>query len=269
MTAASEPFIASRPATRAGLVNWLRKPGNLRLLIIIAVFVLWELAARTVVNPVFLPPLSAVILGLPDFFAIRGMAPSLLLTAYEILVAFSLAVVVGTGIGVALGFNRFLNQAFMPIVMLIYATPNSVFLPIFMLLFGIGVASKIAYGFAGGVFPIIITVAAGIANLRPILVSSARSMGANQAQVFRHVIFPHMLPNFFTAMRLGMATTVLGVILSELFVSQAGIGHFTRVFSMTFQTVNLYGLILVVTSFAVLINEILRRQEDRFSRWRD
>ncbi|WP_011580152.1 MULTISPECIES: ABC transporter permease [Chelativorans] len=264
---------ASVQSEEAGLRHlwskFVSSPGALRLALVIGFFAAWEIYASFFANPRFLPPISEVVLSLPKFFQIRNMTLALGITAFEVAVAFVMAVAIGVAVGIALGFSRVLNQTFMPIVLLIYATPNAVFLPLFMLLFGLGVTSKIAYGFAHGVFPIIITVAAGVANLKPVLLASARSMGASRYQILRHVIFPHMLPNFFAAMRLGMATTLLGVILSELFVSQAGIGHFARLFSMTFQTVNLYALILLVTTIAIIINEILRRQEARLSKWRD
>ena len=56
-------------------------------------------------------------------------------------------------------------------------------------------------------------------NIKPILLVSARSMGASSVQILRHVIFPHMIPSFFTGMRLGMTGVLLGVLLAELYVS--------------------------------------------------
>ena len=94
-------------------------------------------------------------------------------------------------------------------MLLLYATPQVTILPLFILYFGIGPASKIAFGMSHGMFPIIVTVAAGVQNIKPILLLSARSMGASPRQVLRWVIFPHMIPSFFTGMRLGMTAALL------------------------------------------------------------
>ena len=119
----------------------------------------------------------------------------------------------------------------MPIILLLYGLPQVTILPIFVLLFGIGAASKIAFGVSHGMFPIMIAVAAGVQKINPILLTSARSMGASRTQVLRHVIFPHMVPSFFTGLRLGMTGVLLGVLLAELYVSTAGIGYFTSIFT--------------------------------------
>ncbi len=156
----------------------------------------------------------------------------------------------------------------MPIILLLYGTPQITILPLFILFFGIGPASKIAFGVTHGMFPIIVTIVAGVQNLKPILVTSARSMGASRWQLFRWVIFPHMIPSFFAGMRLGMTGVLLGVLLAELYVSTAGIGHFTTLFTQNFDPTKLFGLVAVLAAMAILLNETVRRAEIRFSRWR-
>lgn len=262
------PMAVSPSSPPARLGAWLTTtPARMRWVLVLGFLLLWEVYARGFGNPLFLPPFTEVILAMPRFFTLPGVAESLWVTVQELGVAFAGAVVVGTTLGMLLGYHRWANQAFMPIALLIYATPSAIFLPLYMMVFGIGISLKTFYGFSIGVFPVLITVAAGVQNLRPILISSSRSMGASELQIFRHVVFPHMLPNFFTAMRLGMGSALLGVILSELYISTNGVGGFAKQFSMNFQTVNLYCLILVVTSMAILVNELLRRQEMRLSRW--
>ena len=107
-------------------------------------------------------------------------------------------------VGLAVGLSRFSQRSFMPIILLLYGTPQVTILPLFILYFGIGPASKIAFGVSHGIFPIIVTIVAGVQNIKPILMTAARSMGASRWQIFRWVIFPHMIPSFFAGMRLGM-----------------------------------------------------------------
>ena len=84
-------------------------------------------------------------------------------------------------------------------------------------------------------------------------------MGASRWQVLRHIIFPHMIPSFFAGMRLGMTGVLLGVLLAELYVSTAGIGHFTTLFTQNFNPTKLLGLISVLAAMAIVLNEIVRR----------
>ena len=183
-------------------------------------------------------------------------------------VAFVLAVAIGLVLGLAIGLQPFVRRSFFPIVLLLYGMPQVTILPLFILFFGIGAASKIAFGVTHGVFPIIVTVVAGVQNLKPILLTSARSMGASRWQIFRHVIFPHMVPSFFAGMRLGMSGVLLGVLLAELYVSIAGIGYFTTLFTQNFDPTKLLGLIGVLAAMAIVLNAIVRRAETHFARWR-
>ena len=127
-----------------------------------------------------------------------------------------------------------------------------------------GPASKIIFGFSHGVFPVILTVAAAVRNLRPILMTSARSMGAKRWHLFRYVILPHIVPGFFAGQRLAMTAVLLGVLLAELYASSNGIGHFTRQFTESFDPARLLGLIALVALLAILLNTILKSIEKRF-----
>jgi NitT/TauT family transport system permease protein len=118
-----------------------------------------------------------------------------------------------------------------------------------------------------GFFPVLLMVVAGVQNVKPILLTSARSMGASRWQVLRYVIFPHMIPSFFTGMRLAMTGVLLGVLLAELYVSTAGIGYFTTLFTQNFDPTRLLGLIAVLAAMAIVLNEIVRSAEVHFGRW--
>ena len=246
----------------------LRYPALARLCVILALFVLWEIAARCWIDPMFLSPPTRVIVGLRAVLDTRGVPAAIKITFFELAVAFVLSVMIGLVVGLAVGLSRFSHRSFMPIILLLYGIPQITILPIFILYFGIGPASKIAFGVSHGIFPIIVTIVAGVQNIKPILLTAARSMGASQWQVFRWVIFPHMIPSFFAGMRLGMTGVLLGVLLAELYVSSAGIGHYTTLFTQNFDPTKLLGLISILAAMAIVLNEIVRRAEVHFGRWR-
>jgi NitT/TauT family transport system permease protein len=257
------------PKRRPLLRSLARRPWLARVIVIAALFALWEIAARFLIDPLFLSPPSKVFTQLDEVLGTRGVPAALQLTLFELAVAFVLAVAIGLVLGLAIGLQLLVRRSFFPIVLLLYGMPQVTILPLVILFFGIGAASKIAFGVTHGVFPVILTVVAGVQNLKPILLTSARSMGASRWQIFRHVIFPHMVPSFFAGMRLGMSGVLLGVLLAELYVSTNGIGYFTTLFTQNFEPTKLLGLISILAAMAIALNTIVRRAENRFARWRE
>jgi ABC-type nitrate/sulfonate/bicarbonate transport system permease component len=265
------PDIGARPNRRNAdpLRQFLlRHPGVVRLGVIIVMLAGWEIAARWFMDPMFISPPSRVLDSLGSLFDTAGVPAALRLTLFELAVAFAIAVVVGLVVGLAIGLQPFARRSMMPIVLLVYGLPQITILPLFILAFGIGPASKIAFGVTHGVFPIVISIVAGVQNLKPILLTSARSMGASRWHIMRYVIFPHMIPSFFAGMRLGVSGVLLGVLLAELYVSTAGIGYFTNMFTQSFDPAKLFGLISMLAVMAIALNELVRRAEIRYSRWR-
>ena len=246
----------------------LRHPGVVRLGVVVLMLIVWEIAARWFIDPLFISPPSRVLLSLGAVWQTSGVPAALRLTLFELATAFAIAVVIGLTVGLAVGLQPFARRSLMPIILLLYGLPQITILPLFILYFGISAASKIAFGVTHGMFPIVIAIVAGVQNLKPILLVSARSMGASRWQILRWVIFPHMIPSFFAGMRLGMSGALLGVLLAELYVSTAGIGHFTTMFTENFDPTKLFGLVAMLATMAIVLNEIVRRAETRFSRWR-
>jgi ABC-type nitrate/sulfonate/bicarbonate transport system permease component len=270
-TAQWSRFISGSPRETLGMsaqAFLLRHPGVVRLGVVLLLLLIWEIAARWLIDPMFISPPSRVLASLGSVWQTPGVPAALRLTFFELAVAFAIAVVLGLSIGLAVGLQPFTRRSLMPIILLIYGLPQITILPIFILFFGIGAPSKIAFGVTHGTFPIIIAVVAGLQNIKPILLTSARSMGANRWHILRWVIFPHMIPSFFSGMRLGMTGVLLGVLLAELYVSTAGIGHFTTLFTENFDPTKLFGLVAMLAAMAIVLNEMVRRAELRFSRWR-
>lgn len=241
--------------------------GVARLLVILAMVLVWEVLARLYGDPLFICPPSQALLALRHVLSDPQILNAIGVTIYEVVTAFVISVVFGTAIGLVVGLHGFTKGAIFPVVLLLYAIPQATILPLFVLIFGIGPAAKIAFGVSHGVFPVIITTVAAVQNVPSSLVRAARSMGASRTQIFSSIVFPYMIPSFFTGMRLGMTLVLLGVLLAELYVSTAGIGYYTRLFAESFSPPDLFALIAVLAAIAVTLNELCRIAERRFSRW--
>ena len=242
-------------------------PGITRLLVIVLLFALWQVLAGLWGDPLFLCTPTEALRALPHILSDPKVDNAIVVTIYELVTAFVVSVAFGLSIGLAVGLNGFTKQSIMPVILMMYATPQAIILPLFVLIFGIGPACKIAFGISHGVFPVIVTTVAGVQNLRPQLLRAAHSMGASRWQVFTSIIFPHMIPSFFTGMRLAMTAVLIGVLLAELYVSTAGIGFYSRLYAESFSPPDLFALITVLAVIAVTLNELCRMAERHFSRW--
>ena len=253
-----------KPFPRGAQIVWTRR------LILFGVLALWEFWTRLAGNSEFIAAPSAILRALfSDILSDAAIRSAIALTLFEVVCAYALAVVVGLALGLAIGSTSLSRRSLFPIVLLLYAIPQVILLPLFTLGFGIGPAAKIAFGFSHGVFPILVNVVAGMHNVNPLYLRAARSMGARRSDIIRNVTFPHMVASFFTGLRLAMTMTLLGVILAELYVSTAGVGYFTRLFAETFDPAPLFALIGTLAIMAIGLNEIVRTIERRFTRWKD
>jgi NitT/TauT family transport system permease protein len=241
-----------------------------RLALIVGLIAIWEFYARFIsTSSLIAGPSDVAIAWWPKVMGDPRVRAAVGITLVELAVAFAMSVVFGMLIGILIGLSNIGRRSMYPIVLLLYGIPQAIILPLFVLVFGLGPASKIAFGFSHGIFPVIVNTIAGMRNVSPHLLAGSAAMGASRAQQVRYVIFPHMVTTVFAGLRLAMTLTLLGVILAEIFVSQGGIGFFTLLYSETFNPAALMALVLTLALMATALNELVRLVEARFSRWKD
>jgi len=239
---------------------------------ILAVFLLaWEGVARAA-NPLLYVPPSAVLPALRRLLALDSypdLLPSVLLTLREIAVAYALAIAAGLGCGFALGLNRVIGRAYAPIVGALYAVPAVVWYPSLMLFFGLDAASKIAFGFLLGFFPITLAVLAGIRQVNPHMLAVARAFGARPLTVFVKVMIPAMMFTLVGGLRTGLALSVIGVIVGEVLGSKAGMGALINHAYGLFRTADYVALVVVTLVLIVGSDAVAGLVERRAERWSD
>lgn len=266
--AGSDVAVAPDAGGKGRIRRWVGSPAAAGLGVIALFVATWELAARTVIDRELLSPPSGVFLALFEIFADAKLVGAIVVTFWELALAYLMSIGIGVAIGLVIGLHRFSYLSVLPLVLLVYSIPQVVVLPLFVMYFGIGPASKVAFGLSHGVFPVIFTVVAGVQNISQTLVTSAHSMGASRLQILRRVVLPQMIPSFFTGLRLAMSATLLGVLLAELYVSVGGVGYYAKLFSQSFDPARMFALVTVLAAMAIFLNEVARRAETRFSRWK-
>lgn len=239
----------------------------LRLGLLAVLLAMWEVAGRAA-NPLLAVPPSSVLPALRDLLLLRSypdLPASLWLTLREIGAAYALAVGAGLGCGFALGMSRLLGRAWGPMLAALYAVPAVVWYPSLMLFFGLDAASKIAFGFLLGFFPITLAVLAGVRQVNPQLVTVARAYGAGTLTVFGRVMLPSMLFTLVGGLRTGLALCVIGVIVGEILGSKAGMGALINHAYGLLRTGDYVALVLV-TLVLVVGSDILASLLERKAR---
>src|SRR5579871_245512 len=240
-----------------------------RIAIVVALLALWEALSRLgIVNPRLLPSASDTLGALADLLQRGSVRSDLAVTATEVLAAFALAVPAGGLIGFLIAENRYFAEVAKPLLFFAFSIPKSIFLPMFILVFGVGFSQKVGFGFFSTIFIVIMSTTTAVESVKLEYLTVARSYGATRAQTAWRVYLPSMLPVLLEALRISMIFNLTGVILAEMYASRDGIGHQIATWGENFQMKQLLAGVVMVAVIAIAFNEIIRWVETRCSHWR-
>lgn len=236
---------------------------------VVAVLVVWQLVANArIFSVLFLAGPSDIALAFVQLFRDGEIWVDIATSGQEIVVGYGMAVVFGLALGLLMGWYTRLQYALDPFVNFFYSTPRIVFLPLFIIWFGIDLTPKIAVIFLGALFPIIINTMAGVRNTDAALLRVARSFGASDALVFRRVVLPGSVPFILTGLRLGVGHALVGVVVGELVAAKHGVGQLIAIAGQTFQTPKLFAGVVIIASAGMISTALIQRVESRFQSWR-
>jgi len=194
------------------------------LFAILALIVIWQLAAWLVHRPI-LP--SPIVVGQEFISEIQGdLLDHFLASLWRVVASTALAIALAVPAGLVLGQSKRMNSLFSPLIYLVYPIPKVVFVPVVLLFLGLGDLPKIAIIFLILFFQVLVLVRDQAAGLRPELIQSVRSLGAGRRALFRYVYFPASLPAILTALRLSVGTAVAVLYVAELYATQKGLGYY-------------------------------------------
>ena len=240
-----------------------------RFAIIVAILALWETLSRTgLVNPRLLPSASDTFVTLGNLLQRSSVRNDLLVTASEVLAAFALAVPFGCLVGYLIAEYRYFAEVMKPLLFFAFSIPKSIFLPMFILVFGVGFAEKVGFGFVSTIFIVMMATTTAVESVKVEYLTVARSYGATTAQTAFRVYLPSMLPVLLEALRISMIFNLTGVILAEMYASRDGIGHEIATWGENFQMKQLLAGVVIIAAVAMAFNELIRWVETRCSHWR-
>src|SRR5665213_683031 len=193
---------------------------------------LWEGAAQVGwLNPVILSSPSRIAVAFAGQWQSGQFIRDLGVSVAELVIGFVLSAVVGVAAGIAMGLNRITEYAFDPFVWFLYSTPLVALYPLIVVWLGFGFATVVAIAFLLTVIPIAVNTFSGVRSVDPWIVCAVRVFGGSNRDVVLKAVLPASLPLVLAGFRIGLSRALIGVVLGEMFSSNAGLGFRMTVYA--------------------------------------
>lgn len=233
----------------------------------------WELTAgHGVIDPFFFSQPSAIVARLWEW-ATEGTAEGplwfhLWVTMEESLIGFFTGAAAGIVVGIALGRNRMLADVFSIYIKVINSIPRVVLAPIFIMIFGLGLGSKVALSFVMVFFVVFSNAFQGVREADRNMIANAQILGASPWQLTRSVIVPSAMSWIFASLHVSFGFAIVGAIVGEFVGSRYGIGLLINVAKGSFDAAGMYAAIVIIMVVALAADWAMTRLEHKLAKWR-
>jgi NitT/TauT family transport system permease protein len=247
---------------RAALVTGMKHRWTDCAILAAAIVLLWQAAWYFAGPEAISPPIAtvrrlAVLIGGARF---REHARA---SGEAFVYAGAVALAGGLVLGIAIGASRTAHEILMPILTTLYSIPKIMLYPVILLVFGLGLSAKVAFGAMHGFFPVALFSIGAIRNIPPVLLRTARAMRLSRLDLVRNIMLPAALPEIVTGLRIGFSTTFLGTLMGEMFASSEGLG-FMMIRAMDIHNVpDIMALTLLAFLVATTANTLVLAMEKR------
>lgn len=235
----------------------------------IILLIIWTLVGSfKLIDVFFLPSPWTTLNELWNLLYQKTLFPDIYASLYRILVSFGLSVLIGIPLGIVLGSSEKLYRSVEFLIDFFRSTAPLALFPLFLIIFGIGDASKIAVAVFTATILIIFNVAYGIIHTKKTRKLAAQIMGATRMQIFKYITVWESLPQTFTGLRTSLSWIMAVVIATEMFVgSNAGLGHKIMDFQITYNLPGVYATILLTGLIGYILNLLFVTAEKKLLHW--
>ncbi|WP_025695165.1 ABC transporter permease [Paenibacillus durus] len=241
-----------------------------RLLGIGGFLLIWEISPRLGwVDQSFIPPFSEVITTLISLILSGELEKHILISLQRSVLGFGLGLLIAIPLGLIIGWFKGFEFYMDPLLQTFRQTSTIALLPVFMFLFGIGEISKVAIVFWGVQWAILLNTISGVKSVDPLLIKSARSMGASPLTMFIKVILPSAFPTIFTGIRLSATTSILILIAAEMLGASKGLGFLLFDAEVKYQIPKMFAVIITMSILGLIVNYSLQAIEKRVTHWKE
>jgi ABC-type nitrate/sulfonate/bicarbonate transport system permease component len=249
------------------VARWLQTSRGSGVILILLLLGLWQFSALYIMDTPTWPPVTRILTAWYENVADGTLIRHLLATFWRQMLGYFLAVALGISVGVAIGYYRILYNLLEPLIEVFRPIPGPAYLPVLVLFVGIGHEMKVVLIMVASLFPILLNTYGGVRAIDPVQFDTARTLGLTTLQTLREVVLPAASPQILTGMRISLAISLILAILSEMIVSNDGLGYFTLLAERTFKVPDMYAGIFTLALFGYVLNRLFLMGESRLIRW--
>jgi ABC-type nitrate/sulfonate/bicarbonate transport system permease component len=251
----------------SAIVQWLKTSRGSGVILILLLLALWQFSALYLMDTPTWPPVTRIFQAWVSDLLDGTLITNLVATFWRQMLGYWLAVVLGIGVGLAMGYFRVAYNLMEPLIEVFRPIPGPAYLPVLVLFVGIGDEMKVVLILVASLFPILLNTYSGVRAIDPVQFDTARTLGLTTAQTLREIVLPAALPQILTGMRISLAISLILAILSEMIVSNNGLGYFTLLAERTFKVPDMYAGIFTLAIFGYALNRLFLFGEARLIRW--
>jgi NitT/TauT family transport system permease protein len=238
---------------------------NKRLYGSLIVILLWYLL-HFAVNSEIVPSPQATLLSL-----IRLLQKDLLLhtgaSLLRLLAALFASIIIGIPLGLLIGMSKKADEIISPAAYILYPIPKIAFLPVLMLMFGLGNTSKIILIITIIVFPILLGARDGVKEIDIQLFYSMKSLGLNKTQIYRNLVVPAVLPKLISSIRVSIGISISVLFFAENFATSYGLGYFIMNACAIIKYEDMFAGILTLSLMGLVIFKLIDYIEKKLCPW--
>ncbi|WEZ84302.1 ABC transporter permease [Rhizobium sp. 32-5/1] len=236
--------------------------------LVIGFLVFWQVSTNVGwINASVFPPLDQIIGALWKGISSGALIDDIAISLQRSGIAFLAAVALGIPLGLFMGQVRAIEQALDPLLQFFRQTSALALYPVFILLLGLGEASKVFVIFWATLFPILLSTIGGVKEVDAKLIEMARTYGAGSLAIFRRVVLPASVPAIFVGLRLSATTALLLLIAAEMIGANKGIGFQVMNAQYNFQIPLMFAAILLLALMGLAANAALVLLQRKLCRW--
>lgn len=246
-----------------------REPLILGVLGIVLFLAVWEGAAQIGwLNPVVLSSPSRIAVAFAGQWQSGQFIGDLGVSLGELALGFFLSAVAGVAVGIAMGLDRTTEYALDPFVWFLYSTPLVALYPLIVVWLGFGFATVIAITFMLTVIPIVVNTMSGVRSVDPSVVCAVRVFGGSRKDVVLKAVLPASLPYILAGFRIGLSRALIGVVLGEMFSSNAGLGFRMTLYAAHLKTADVFVPLVAFVIIGIVTTQLAILLESRLQSWK-
>jgi NitT/TauT family transport system permease protein len=233
---------------------------------ILVLLLVWEVTVRILELPSYLlPPPTEIVRDFIDHA--QDIWENSLVTAYEMLLGYGLAIVVGIPLAIIITASSSFDRFITPILLFFQTVPKISLAPLFLVWFGVGTFPKVLVAFLISFFPIVIDTAVGLRSISPDMIDLAKSMGATPMQIFTKFRLPTSLPYLFSGLKVASTLAVVGAVVGEFVGADKGLGYLLLVANSNLLTALMFATIFALTAQGLILFYVIQVLENWLIPW--